>query len=169
MNPIRTLLYPALLLLGFSLRALGGGVIINEIMYHPASENLLEGFVELYNSGTTTVNLSGWRFTKGINYVFPTNVTLNLAPGAYLVVASDAATFTNKYPGLNNSVSGWTGAMTSHLRLVDNAGQTVNEVNFSNDGDWAARVLTTNYNSFGHYGWTWFGRARRRRQFARTA
>ena len=62
-----------LLLLGFNPRAFGNGVIINEIMYQPASENLLESYVELYNSGTNAVNLSGWRFTKGISYAFPTN------------------------------------------------------------------------------------------------
>ncbi|HEY5913715.1 MAG TPA: lamin tail domain-containing protein [Verrucomicrobiae bacterium] len=132
-----------------------GNVLINEVMYHSPAENLLECYVELYNPDTNTVNLTGWRFTRGIQYAFPTNTATYLAPGAYLVVASDAATFANKYPGVVNFVAGWTGAMSSHLKLENAAGQTVNEVNFSNDGDWAARVLTTNYNSFGHYGWEW--------------
>ena len=56
---------------------------------------------------------------------------------------------------MTSYVAGWAGAIKTHLKLVDNVGQTVNEVNFSNDGDWAARVLTTNYNSFGHFGWEW--------------
>lgn len=147
--------YFALLSLVISFRAFGGGVIISEVMYHPASENLLESYVELYNSGTNVVSLSGWSFTKGINYTFPVNTPVNLQPGAYLVVASDAPAFTSAYPGVTNFIAGWPGAMKTHLKLVDSAGQTVNEVNFSNDGDWAARVLTTNYNSFGHYGWEW--------------
>lgn len=155
MNLIRRFLCFTLLWLGFAPRSFGDGVIINEIMYHPASDNLLEGYVELYNSGTNAVNLAGWSFTKGIHYAFPTNTSISLAPAAYLVIASDGATFTSKHPGVNNFVAGWSGAMSSHLRLIDAAGQTVNDVNFSNDGDWAARILTTNYNSFGHYGWQW--------------
>jgi len=132
------------------------GVLINEIMYHSPTENLGECFVELYNPDATPVNLAGWRFTKGIDFAFPTNTPTILAPGAYLVVAADAAAFSAKYPGVTNFVAGWSGAMKSHLRLEDAAGQVVNEVNFSNDGDWAARFLTTNYNSFGHYGWEWY-------------
>ncbi|HWI59991.1 MAG TPA: lamin tail domain-containing protein, partial [Bacillota bacterium] len=133
-----------------------GNVLINEIMYHSPTENLLEGYVELYNPDATAVTLNGWRFTKGINYTFPTSTPITLAPGAYLVVASDAATFTNKYPGVTNFVAGWSGAMGSRLRLENAAGTAVNEVHFGNDGDWAARVLTTNVNSYGHFGWEWY-------------
>ncbi len=125
-------------------------MLINEVMYHSPTEDLRECYVELYNADTNAANLAGWRFTKGINYTFATNGPIPLAPGAYLVVASDAATFTNKHPGVTNFVAGWSGAMSSHLKLDNAAGQTVNEVNYSNDGDWAARMLTTNYNSFGH-------------------
>lgn len=133
-----------------------GNVLINEIMYHSPSENLLECYVELYNPDTNTVNLAGWRFTRGIQFAFPTNTATYLAPGAYLVVASDAATFTNKYPGVNNYVAGWSGAIKSHLQLENAAGQTVNEVKFSSEGDWAARILTTNgFATFGHWGWMW--------------
>lgn len=60
-------------------------VVINEIMYHPASENLRESYIELYNPGTLETDLSGWRFTKGLPFVFPTNTMLG--PGGYLVVA----------------------------------------------------------------------------------
>src|SRR5437867_4371032 len=48
-----------------------GGVVINEIMYHPASTNVLEEWIELHNSGTTNMNLSGWRITKGLQITFP--------------------------------------------------------------------------------------------------
>ena len=132
------------------------GVLINEIMYHSPTENLRECFVELYNTDTNAVDLAGWRFTKGIRYSFPTNGSVLIAPRGYLVVASDAATFTVRYPGVVNFVAGWTGAMSSHLKLEDAAAQAVNEVDFSNDGDWAARILTTNgFANFGHWGWMW--------------
>ena len=46
-------------------------------------------WVELYNKGTQTVDLSGWRFDKGISYTFPEGTTL--PAGGYLVVARDRA------------------------------------------------------------------------------
>src|ERR1043166_9393201 len=49
------------------------GVVINEIMYHPASGNLLESYVELRNTDNISTNISGWHFTKGIQFTFPTN------------------------------------------------------------------------------------------------
>src|SRR5882757_8634855 len=76
-----------------------GTVVINEIMYHPSSENIAEEYIELFNSGLTNVNLAGWQFTKGVQFTFP-NVAL--VPGKYLVVAAEVATFTNKYPGVTN-------------------------------------------------------------------
>src|SRR5262249_39583100 len=138
----------------FALRALGQNVIINEVMYHPASENLLASYVELYNRGTSPVNLSGWRFVTGLQFAFPTNTLIG--PGGYLVVAADRSAFTNKYPGVPNLVAGWPTPMGSHLQLVDAAEQVISEVNYSNDGDWASRVLTSGGpNSYGHAGWDW--------------
>src|SRR6266576_1422627 len=62
-----------------------GGVVVNEIMYHPNSTNVLEEWIELHNNGPTNVNLSGWQITRGIAFTFPTNTVL--AAGGYLVVA----------------------------------------------------------------------------------
>jgi hypothetical protein len=137
---------------GCAARLFAGNIVLNEIMYHPASENLSESYVELVNTGGVTVDLSGWRFTKGLQYTFPTNTLF--APGAYLVVAADRSAFTNKYPGVTNFVAGWTAPMSSNVRLEDNTGQAVSEVNYSNDGDWATRRLGAV--TYAHRGWEWF-------------
>jgi hypothetical protein len=34
-------------------------ILINEIMYHPSSEDIREEYIELFNTGTTNVSLSG--------------------------------------------------------------------------------------------------------------
>jgi hypothetical protein len=141
-------------LVASSVAGLAQGVVINEIMYHPASENLRESYVELYNAGPVATNVSGWRLTKGLDFVFPTNTVL--PPGAYLLIAADRAAFTNKYPGVTNLVAGWSAPMGSHLQLEDAGGQVASEVRFSNDGDWATRILTTNgFSAYGHFGWEW--------------
>src|SRR5436309_1592510 len=85
-------------------------VLFNEIMYHPASTNLLEDFVELYNPAVTNADLTNWKITKGVQFTFPTN-TVILAHG-YLVVAADRRVFTNKYPAVANFVAGWTGKLS---------------------------------------------------------
>lgn len=142
------------LLAGSAMVASAQNVVINEIMYHPSSENLLESFVELYNPGAAAANLSGWQFTKGLHYVMPPNTILG--PGEYLVVAADGAVFAAKHPGITNYIAGWTAPMGSHLQLADAQGQVISEVHYYNDGDWSSRLLTdTGFASYGHYGWEW--------------
>lgn len=144
----------ASLLLGSALVARAQNVVINEIMYHPASENLLESYVELFNPGTAEANLSGWQFTKGLNFVIPANTILG--PGGYLVVAADGPVFAAKHPGVTNYVAGWTAPMGSHVQLADAQGRVISEVHYYNDGDWSSRLLTdTGFASYGHYGWEW--------------
>ncbi|MDP6635436.1 MAG: lamin tail domain-containing protein [Phycisphaerae bacterium] len=46
-------------------------IVINEIMYHPISQDTDDEFIELYNRGASDVDLTNWKFTEGINYTFP--------------------------------------------------------------------------------------------------
>ncbi len=75
-------------------------IVINEIMYHPISEDNDDEYVELYNRGTETVDLSLWRFTDGISFTFPEGT--ELAAGDYLVVARSAALLIPRHPQLNS-------------------------------------------------------------------
>src|SRR5580765_6966864 len=92
-------------LLGLIASESPAAVVINEIMYHPASEKITEEFIELYNNSPTNANLAGWKFSKGVQFTFP---SLTLSASNYLVVAADLAGFTNKYPGVTNVIGGWT-------------------------------------------------------------
>src|SRR5690349_1330711 len=67
----------ALLLLLFTL-TLGAAtvradsvVVFNEIMYHPASGEPLNEWVELHNQNAVDVDLSGWRLNNGVDFTFP--------------------------------------------------------------------------------------------------
>jgi len=63
------------------------GLRITELMYH--SENGDSGdYIELQNVGETPLDLTGLRFTEGVQFVFPSMI---LGAGEYTVVASDAA------------------------------------------------------------------------------
>jgi hypothetical protein len=133
---------------------LGNQVVINEIMYHPSSEDAREEYIELLNHGTNAVDLHGWRFSRGVDFTF-TNVTL--APGQLLVVAADLAAFQALYPNVTNVVGGWTGRLANSgedIELEDTAGARIDLVPYSDEGDWALRVRGPLDD--GHRGWEWY-------------
>lgn len=67
-----------------------GTMVISEIMVDTPSgwggTNSLE-FIEMYNTGLITEDLSGHRFSGEIDYIFPAGTTL--APGEFIVIAKD--------------------------------------------------------------------------------
>jgi hypothetical protein len=128
-------------------------VVINEIMYHPAPGRAREEFVELHNSGTTSVNLSGWRLDNAVRYPFQ---EITLPPGGYLVVAADRAGFVAAYPEVSPVVGDWQGRLSNRAETIvlrDAAGRIVSQVPYADEGDWAGRVQGPL--DFGHRGWTW--------------
>jgi len=129
-------------------------IVINEIMYDPISGDDDDEFVELYNRGTNTVDLSGWRFIDGIDFAFAEGV--QMTPGSYLVVARNRNRMLANYPDLNatNLVGNFDGslrnagervALAMRDYLVNTNGTTntiyvvVNEVSYGRGrwGDWA--------------------------------
>src|ERR1051325_4681516 len=124
---------------------LAADVVIDEIMYHaanaatPGQAAIGEEYIEIYNKGNASANLSGWKFDHGVDYTFGGGT---LAAGGYLVVAADLAKFTAKYPGVSNVVGPWTGRLSNsgeEIRLVDQNGGSVDSVTYADSGDWAAR------------------------------
>lgn len=133
--------------------AFAGDVVINELMYHPASEDVREEFVELLNVGATAVDLTGWRFTSGVRYTFG---PVSIPPGGFLVVAADLATFRAKYPEATNVVGNWDGILSNSgqlLELVNARGAREDAVHYADEGDWAVREKGPV--DAGHRGWTW--------------
>ena len=164
----------ALLLCLLSPAAFTQSVMINEIMFHPSSENSREEYLELYNAGPTSVNLSGWSFTRGIQFTFPSNTFIKAS--GYLVLAGQRAAFTNKYPGVTNVLGDFvvmrvtnviTGTYTNfenslsngrdRLTLEDSLGNVIDDLTYADEGDWAIRQR--GLNDGGYQGWTWLARA----------
>jgi len=76
-----------------------GSVVISEIMYDPG---VGEEYVEFYNRGSNTVDLSWWELRAGgESYRLPHGTML--APASWLVVADTHSVLTNTYPELNAS------------------------------------------------------------------
>ncbi|HET6408472.1 MAG TPA: lamin tail domain-containing protein [Chthoniobacteraceae bacterium] len=143
------------LTLAIAATAARGDVIINELMYHPASEEVAEEYIELFNSGATAVDMSGWQFTNGVQFTFPNG--RSIAPGEYLVVAANSATFQAKYPVVTSFVGGWSGQLSNssnRVTLRDSLGVIKDDVAYSDDGDWSVRQRDVVLD-FGHRGWDW--------------
>ncbi len=94
------------------------GLVLTEIMYHPPAIGTVDGdefeFLELKNNGTNAMNLSGVRFTSGINFTF-TNGTM-LSTGQYFMLARNPTAFASKYFGQPDGV--YSGGL-------DNSGETI--------------------------------------------
>ena len=137
----------------------GRSIVINELMYSLPradildAENIEEEFIELYNRGTQAVDVTGWRFTRGVEMELP---AATLPAGGYLVVAANADAFAAKYPEVTNYVAGWTGKLSNSgetLELVDQAGLVVDSIRYADEGDWGVRAVGPE--DRGSTGWIW--------------
>ena len=126
-----------LALAGTVLAAAPPPVVINEIQYHPASDDHAEEYIELYNTGSITLDLSGWRFGDGIHYTFP--VSTVITPGGYLVIGHDPATVAATY-GITGVLGPFESGRLSNggerLALEDDAGGLVDEVTYDDHHPW---------------------------------
>ena len=86
-------------------------------MYKPISGNDDDQYIELYNKGANTVDLTGWQFTSGVTFTFP---GVTLAPNGYLVVARNLTNLLAKYPNLNNgnTVGNYSGKLSHNGEQV---------------------------------------------------
>lgn len=133
---------------------LAADVIITEIMYHPQSEDPRDEFIEIYNAEPTAVDLSGWKFSDGVDFTFPLGKTLG--PNQYLVIAADTSRFEVNYPSVDNFVGGWSGALSNggeRIVLEDASGDSASSFTYADEGDWALRRDLNNFS--GYDGWTW--------------
>ena len=55
--------------------AVSAAVVVNEIMYHPVSDDRGDEYVELYNTGGTAVALDNWCL-QGVEFCFPPGASI---------------------------------------------------------------------------------------------
>ncbi len=140
-------------------------MVLNEIHFHPkhTEENpFLEGseneFLELHNLNDTPVDVSRWRLNDGVDFTFPESTVI---PGlGFAVVAANPTVFLESHPDFNTNQSlllgPWSGKLSNsgeRVRLVDSAGELVDEVRYADDGDWSFRLRGSL--DYEHEGWIW--------------
>ncbi len=75
-----------------------GPVVINEIYFHPITNDSEEEWLELHNLTATPVSMAGWRLSDGVSYNFPAGATI--AANGFLVVARNPARLLANHPTL---------------------------------------------------------------------
>ncbi len=119
--------------------ALLNNLRISEIMYQPVAASSAGDyeFIELHNIGTATLDLSGVRFTNGLDYTFPAGTSL--AAGAYTAVAKSRTAFTSRYPTAVASL-----ALGQFTGALDNNGETLA---VTLPAPWDVHILSFRYES----------------------
>lgn len=106
-------------------------VVINELHVDPNPKTSFVEFIELHNTGTAAVDLSGWYFSDGVQFTFPAGASL--PAGGYVVVAGDPGAVQAAF-GVSGVFGPWGGSKLA------NEGETVTLRNAS-----AAKVDEVTY------------------------
>lgn len=114
-------------------------IMITEIHYHPldgdTADNSKFEFIELKNTGISTMELQGLSFVEGVDYTFRAGSVLT--PGGFVVVASDEMNFFERYGFL--PVGEYSGNLNNggeRIRLGNPDGDTVSMMLFDNNPPW---------------------------------
>ncbi len=133
----------------FSIAAQAGSIKITEIMYNPLPSPAGTDagdyeFIELKNTGTSPVNLSGC-FFSGIGYMFAPGTMVD--PGEILVLVKHPLAFAERYPGIVFHGVYWGGLSGTgeKIRLKDANGNNIFSVEYDDDPPWDQGA-----NGFGH-------------------
>ena len=134
-------------------------VVINEIMYNPyyevngASDTDDSGeWIEFFNAGQESVDMSGWKIVEGITFTFPSGATI--APGAYVILARDSVRFKadngfDPHFDWGGSDNGALSNSGEDITLVNSSSVTVDSVDYD-DGSGSGNGWGTS--SSGHDG-----------------
>ncbi len=127
--------------------ALLANLRITEVMFNPNGSGDNE-FIELQNIGTATLDLSGVRFTNGLEYTFPSGSTL--ASGGFVVVARSRTAFAARYPAAVARLAPgvFVGALdnsTETLALTLPAPWYVHIVSFRYQASWSSLAANSGY------------------------
>jgi len=96
-----------------------GPIVITEIHYHPASGAAADEFVEIRNIGGEAVDLSGWRFSDGISFLFPAGTSI--APDEALAIRNFEGRLADE---------------GERVTLADARGRRMDRVEYDDDPPW---------------------------------
>jgi len=123
-------------------------ITITEIHYNPDGSDDFE-FIEIYNSGTNLVDLSGVTLAGAVDFTFPDG--LGFQPGEFLIVVEEIEKFEERYQESSSpwyypeiTVAGeWSGALSNDgeiIALIASNHLTIASFGYQSEGDWPERA-----------------------------
>ncbi|MEM7231312.1 MAG: lamin tail domain-containing protein [Planctomycetota bacterium] len=115
-------------------------IVISEIYYNPISRDANDEYLELYNRGPTTVDLSSWIFSRGITYVVPEGTFL--APKEALLFSPDPTRTRSTY-GVDRVLGPYSGNLDDGgevLILLSSSGREIQRTHYEDGGAWPSQA-----------------------------
>jgi len=119
-------------------------LIFTEVAYDLAGSDTDREWVEILNTGSDTVDLTGYKFNDGANHVLnppPENGgqgSFSVGSGEYFILSGDADTFVSEYPSFSGTVIDTVMSLANTgdtLKIINPEGDVVSElVYLSDDG-----------------------------------
>lgn len=109
--------------------AVSGSIVVTEINYqsHPATD--AGDWIELYNRGATTIDLSGWIFLDAEDqHRFRLPPATIITPQSYLVLCQNQLRFLHQFPEVHRCVGDFSFGLSSNgdsIRVVDALGNRI--------------------------------------------
>jgi hypothetical protein len=132
------------------------GLVVSEVMYNPrdpsgtelnvSTDNDDYEYLVVMNAGSTPLDMTNIRFTKGVDFDFAGSAVTSLAPGQRAVVVKSQAAFAARYAAHLSGITvagQWTAADNlansgEQIKLSYGAGTTVRDFTYSDDTPWPA-------------------------------
>ncbi|MGK0185588.1 MAG: hypothetical protein ACI9R3_001366 [Verrucomicrobiales bacterium] len=121
-----------LLALHSSVRA---DVVINEIHYDPVDKTQFVEFIELFHSGDSAMDLTGWKLSGGIDFAIPDGTTLESE--SFLVIAQSPEKLLEVFG--RQALGPWTGSLNNggeKITLENASGEVADVVDYRSGYPW---------------------------------
>ena len=111
---------------------------ITEVMYNPGAQKDHLEYIEIYNETTDPIDLTGFRFTRGVVFTFRERLFLN--GDKYLVVCANEDAIREAYD-IKNTIGNWLPATFladggETIEISNEAGVVQARVRYNDRGKW---------------------------------
>ncbi|NLH15383.1 MAG: hypothetical protein GX455_02270 [Phycisphaerae bacterium] len=113
-------------------------VVFNEIMYHPAADEDRMEWIELHNQLVVPVDISAWSLSDGVDYTFPDGTVIGAEGYLVIAVSPDDLKATTGLTAVYGPYEGRLANSGERLRLQNNSGRIMDQIEYSDGGDWPA-------------------------------
>ena len=117
-------------------------VVISEFLYDAPGSDTDQEFVELFNAGSSAVDLTKWKINDGSNHILnvpPKNGgtgAISVAPGAYVILVDNGTNFIALHGGITSAIIDTVLSLPNTagiISLIDGEGATVDSVSYIKD------------------------------------